>query len=527
MSAVELINFSFSYPGTHTPVLSDVTLRVMPGEFVLLCGETGSGKTTLLRSMKPEIAPVGRATGEIRLFSQPADKRKTASEVGFVSQNPDNQLVLDTVRSELAFGLENLNTPPAVIRRKMAEIVSFFGMEALLERGTHTLSGGQKQLLNLAAVMVMQPAVLLLDEPAAQLDPVAAKSFFAMLQRISDELGTTIILSEHRLEEPLSLASRVVFLERGGVTCYRPPEFAAWLHNAGHPFAAALPAPARAALRMGASEHCPLNVKSGRAWLASQKAQFKAKRPQQPVSETEPVLEGKGLWYRYGTKENFVVRDTNLSVNRGEIHALLGGNGSGKTTLLHLLCGVYQPNRGRVRRKDGLRCGLLSQNPDALFTRDTVYEELCEWRGHAGYSEREVDEMLAFLRLSPLRERHPYDLSGGEKQRAALAKLLLLSPDILLLDEPTKGIDAAGRRELCGILSSLKAEGKTIFLVTHNAEFAAEAADRCSMLFDGGIVCTEEARAFFTANLFYTTETNRMTRGLVEGCVLEEDLDYA
>lgn len=526
MEAISFVNYTFAYAGADAPALSDVSLGIDPGEMVLLCGATGSGKTTLLRSVKPELAPVGRASGSILIDGEPRGTAgRSAGRIGFVGQNPENQIVTDTVEGELAFGLENLALPSDVIRRRMAEVASFFGIEDWMQRKTAALSGGQKQLLNLAAVLVMQPEILLLDEPTSQLDPVASKSFLQMLGRISGELGITVILSEHRMEDALPMADRVIWMEHGRVGAFcTPQEFVRTIFHSGSSFAASLPSPARAACRLGERSDFPLDVRAGRAWLAQNRIEPQLLTAEKEKKRGETAISANSVWYRYDWESDFAVRNATLAVQKGTIHAVVGGNGSGKSTLLRLLCGTLKPARGKVKTAEGLRLSLLAQNPRALFTSDTVRSELCELQELFGYSDGDADGMLERFGLAALAEHHPYDLSGGEMQKTAIAKLLLLQPDILLLDEPTKGIDAAAKNELAKLFFTLREEGKTILLVTHDVEFAALCADRCSMLFEGSVVCSGEGHDFFASNLFYTTGVNRMMRSAAPGCVTVEDL---
>ncbi|BCI59724.1 ABC transporter ATP-binding protein [Solibaculum mannosilyticum] len=531
LAAISLVNYTFSYPKLDAPTLRDITLEIGEGEFVLLCGPTGSGKTTLLRSMKREIAPVGKAQGTVLIQGEDRDqKRKTVSamEVGYVAQSPDNQLVMDTVWHELSFGLENMGLPPHVIRRRMAETANFFGIESWADRKVYELSGGQKQILNLAAVMAMQPRILLLDEPTAQLDPIAAKQFLQILKRINEELGTTVVLSEHRMEDVLPLCSSVLFLQQGKIRHYSSPSaFVASLLKEDHPFAKAFPASVHIAKGLGERERFPLSVKDGRLWL-KEKGWKKGSAGSVPQPDMypagKPVLQAKEVWFRYRKEEDFVLRDASIAFYPREVHAIVGGNGSGKSTLLHLLSGAVKPNRGKIHRRDGVRPGLLPQNPKALFTADTVKEELAEWKQNFQYTDGDIDRVMDEMGISHLAGRHPYDLSGGEMQKTALAKVLLLCPTVLLLDEPTKGVDAMAKEELLHILRRQKEEGRTVVLVTHDLEFAARLCDRCSMLFQNGIACSDQGKAFFEQNAFYTTDCNRMTRGLAPGCVTVEDV---
>lgn len=524
MAAVSVRGLSFWYPQAQTAALRDISFEIADGEMVLLAGLTGSGKTTLLRSLKPEVAPAGRREGRIHVDTRAG--RFRPSQVGYVAQHPDNQLVMDSVWHELAFGLENEGLPPAAIRRRLAETVAFFGMEEWLNKKVYDLSGGQKQLLNLAAVMVMQPSVLILDEPTAQLDPIASREFWQMAIRIREELGVTVILSEHQLEDVLPLCDRMLVMRDGVLTdAAAPQEAALALLNRGDPLAGALPAAARLAYRLGEREALPLSIRTGQQWLKNLPAPPCAAGQRAP--ETFPAdraVEAKELWFRYDRQEPFVMRGLSLRVNAGEIHALFGGNGSGKSTLLHLLCGIDQPARGRILRESGRRIGLLPQNPQTLFVADTLWEDLCDGREEAGFCEEDVRSWMERFGLQALEERHPYDLSGGEQQKAALVKVLLRHPDILLLDEPTKGMDAAARALLARILTGLKDQGRTVLLATHDLAFAAEVADVCSLLQSGEVACTERGKGFFTGNLFYTTPLCRLTRGWTPDCVTWEDV---
>ena len=554
MALMEIRNLDFTYPGATEPALRDVSLSVPEGSFIVLCGTTGSGKSTLLRHLKPELTPHGRRSGTMSYDG--ADiaalpPRVSAASVGFVMQDPDSQIVTDTVWHELAFGLENLGTDPGVIRRRVAEMASFFGIEGWFRRECSTLSSGQKQILALASVMAMQPRMLVLDEPTAQLDPIAALEFLQLLERIHRELGTTMVIAEHRLEETLPLADRAVVMDRGEILCEDIPA------RIGHALAAAaegrqdslrrmvagLPAAMRVALASLAAGSAlpmlPMTPRDGHAWLASRP------RPEQDtVSQAAvPVPRGKGqgkacasleareIWFRYSREDPDVLRGLSLTIPAGEVHAVLGGNGTGKSTLLSLLCGLIRPRRGQVwvdgratdtrkpRSDDGIV--LLGSDPRALFVHETVREEIGSVAPpEAGSSEG----ILEAFGITALMNRHPMDLSSGERQKTALAMALLRNPRILMLDEPTRGLDPAARETLCSHLRGLATEGRTILMVTHDVEFAATAADSCSLLFDGEIVSSGTPAEFFAGNRFYTTAANRMAREWFPDIVTVEDI---
>ncbi len=528
---LSLRRLTFTYPGQSAPALDGVDLEVCPGEFLVLCGPSGCGKSTLLRHLKTVLTPHGTGAGEVLFRGRPLaeyDRRAQTEHIGFVLQSPDNQLVTDKVWHELAFGLESLGCDTPTIRRRVAEMASFFGIQDWFYRDVAQLSGGQKQLLNLASVMVMQPEVLILDEPTAQLDPIAASDFLAALGKLNRELGTTVILTEHRLEEAFALATTAAVMERGRILAVGASrEVGLALRDQGHPMFLAMPAPMRIwAGAPEAGEICPVTVREGRDWLAGY-AQVHPLGPV-PAEETalgrdgDPALTAEGLWFRYEQDAPEVVKGLTITASKGEILALLGGNGTGKTTALKLMAGLLKPQRGKVQAQGTVR--LLPQDPQALFVKKTLKEDLTEHCKELELKPGRLEEVIKLCRLEGLLDRHPFDLSGGEQQRAALAKILLTDPDILLLDEPTKGLDADFKREFAQILQSLTAQGATVVLVSHDIEFCARYAGRCALFFDGGVVNDAPTRAFFSGNSFYTTAANRMARELLPQAVTARDV---
>lgn len=550
MEVFAIRDLTFFYPGQTAPALKNVSLTVEKGEFVTLCGKSGCGKTTLLRQLKPVLAPHGAKTGEILFEGAPLDaldQREQSGRIGFVLQSPDNQIVTDKVWHELAFGLESLGYDTPTIRLRVAEMASFFGIEAWFYKSVSELSGGQKQLLNLAAVMAMQPSVLILDEPTSQLDPIAAADFLATVGKINRELGTTILLTEHRLEEAFPLSDRVVVLDEGArIADGSPRAVGAALRDRDHDMFLAMPTPMRIYAAVHSDDDCPVTVRDGRDWLA-RRAEI---RPLSPLPhlpdatpDAPPAVELEDVWFRYEKDGPDIVKGLSLSVPRGAFFAVVGGNGAGKTTALSLLSGVNSPYRGTVRlegrklgdipecERFGGALGMLPQNPQTLFVKKTVELDLYEMLDDAALSRAERTERVArateLCELRPLLQRHPYDLSGGEQQRAALAKVLLLEPRILLLDEPTKGLDGHFKETLAHILRRLQAAGCTILMVSHDVEFCARHADRCALFFDGAVVTQGPPRTFFSGNSFYTTAANRMARALLPGAVTAEDVILA
>lgn len=525
MAYLEIKHLNFTYAGMRDVALQDVNLSVEQGDFVLLCGASGCGKTTFLRLLKRQLRPNGALTGDIILDGEPADdmdERRSVAEVGYVMQQPDAQIVTDKVWHELAFGLESLGESTSVIRRRVAEIAGFFGMGELYHKNTAELSGGQKQLLNLASIMVMQPRLLLLDEPTAQLDPIAAAEFLSSLKKINEELGVTVIIAEHRLEETFPLCDRVVLMDRTRIRTVSAPRALCSCVSAEEANLLGLPTAVRVFAALGGKRDCPLTVREGKRYIMQEFANKVDRLPEPIQTERETVLETRDVWFRYGRQDPDVLRGLDLSVKRGELFCILGGNGAGKTTLLRVLSGVARPYRGKVAHgKAGISC--MPQDPRMLFLQATVLADWQDAAAIAGSDEHETAERIhaaaELLNISHLAERHPYDLSGGEVQKAAMVKLLLNEPNILLLDEPTKGLDAASKAQLAAMLAVLKQQDKTVVMVTHDVEFAAEHADRCAMFFDGQIVAVEPRVRFFAQNNFYTTAASRMSRSYYQNAV--------
>ena len=536
MEGFKIENLSFRYPSEEKLALDSVSINLEKGEFVTICGTSGCGKTTLLRLMKPLLSPNGERSGRILLDGEEItekDNLEQVKNIGFVMQNPDNQIVTDKVWHELAFGAESIGMKQSEIRARVAEMASFFGIEDWFYKNVDELSGGQKQLLNLASVMVMEPSVLILDEPTSQLDPISAQEFLSAVSKINREIGTTVIMSEHRLEEAFSVSDRVVVMEDGKlVFSGKPCDVAESLEKINSPMIEALPTPARVYMEVENSLKTPVTVKEGRQWLlecVKEKEFTRIENTNGNIDKNDSIIEVNDAYFRYEKNLPDVLKGLNLKIKQGELYAILGGNGSGKTTTLSLLAGINKPYRGKLWILDeNLKVSMLLQNPQALFVAKSVKEELCEVLSDIKIPENEKEkkicEVISLCNLEKVLSRHPYDLSGGEAQRVALGKVLLTSPDVILLDEPTKGIDAHFKKKLASILSTLKKSGVTIVMVSHDVEFCAEYADRCALFFDGGIVSEGSPLEFFSGKSFYTTAANRMSRGILENAVLAEDI---
>ena len=538
MAHFHIENLTFSYPGSVTPPLDGVSLDIEKGEFLLLCGRSGSGKTTLLRQLKPTLAPYGKRQGEVFFDGKPIGEmtsREQAEKIGFVMQDPQEQIVTDKVWHELAFGLENLGCDPAVMRLRVADMASFFGIQDWFHREVAELSGGQKQLLNLASVMAMQPEVLILDEPTSQLDPISAGDFLNTLKKINRELGTTIVITEHRMEDIFPAADRVAVMEDGRLTFLgRPREVGLALRESASPLFSALPAPVRVYYAVNPAGRCPRTVREGRAWLSEEFPEGASvdalPEPACPDTDGEAALVIKECWLRYTRTGPDVLRGLNLRVPRGSLFAILGGNGTGKSTALKAVCGSVKAYRGSIeilgKRQRDYRprelfrgcLSMLPQDPRSLFVKETVLEDLQEM----GAEQAAVEETAALCRITELLSANPADLSGGELQRAALAKVLLRKPKLLLLDEPTKGMDSIFKAEFAAILDRLCREGVTVVMVSHDVEFCAEYAQLVGLFFDGQLITTGTPQTLFGSNSFYTTAVSRMSRHVFRNAVTSE-----
>ena len=540
MAHFQIKDLTFSYPTAKAKKsLDGVSLSIEKGEYIVLCGKSGSGKTTLLRQLKSVLAPHGKKQGEILFNGTPLEQvsqRDQSAKIGYVMQNPDDQIVTDKVWHELAFGLESLGYDQKTMRARVAEMACYFGIADWFHRDVANLSGGQKQLLNLASIMAMQPEVLILDEPTSQLDPIAASDFLNTVRKINIELGTTVIITEHRLEDIFPYADRAIVMDGGKVIADDTPRnIGKLLYEQKNDMFAAMPTPVRVFYGSNGNGDCPLTVREGRTWLS--KTYPEPTISTLPAEELDdeienPALSLKELWFRYEKDSPDVLRGVSAEVPMGSLYAIVGGNGAGKSTTLKAICGICKPYRGKVKvfgkpiekykatELFGGCLAMLPQDPKSLFVKKTVREDLAEMTK----DEKKIAEIAAICEIEGLLDSHPYDLSGGEQQRSALAKVLLTEPKLLLLDEPTKGIDSFFKEKLAAILCKLKEQGITIVMVSHDVEFCAKYADMVSMFFDGQILTTDTPRRFFGNNSFYTTAANRMSRHVFSMAVTAEDV---
>lgn len=538
MAIFEVENLTFSYSNSKINALSNVNVTVDKGEFVVIAGQTGSGKSTLLKLLKKQLSPKGTMTGNVRYNGVDItnlDDKMSSFDIGFVMQNPEEQIVTDKVWGELAFGLENMRADSQTIRRKVAEVSEFFDITSWYNMHTYELSGGQKQLLNLASIMVTEPKVLLLDEPTAQLDAIASREFINTLKRMNDELGLTIVMVEHNLDEVLSIADKVLYLDNGNVFASGTPREICGIISKDEKLSLGLPAMVKIFNQLEGEGECPLTVKEGKAFVEQYDDKYKAYAVKKDIEKRELAIECKGIFFRYNKNDCDILKGVDLKVYSGEMYCLLGGNGSGKTTLLNVISNISKAYRGTVAirgkkvssyKGNSLyhhNLARLPQNPIALFVTDSVEKDLrdiCKILDMTdAESEARISEITLELEISHLLQANPLDLSGGELQKVAIAKIMLTEPKVILLDEPTKGLDAYAKVKLADILLRLKEKGTAILVVSHDIEFCAAFSDRCGMLFDGRIVSEDNPVQFFGQNMYYTTAAVRISRGIYDNAV--------
>lgn len=597
---IQIRDLTFAYAAGDEPVLSDINIDIGSGEFVIIMGSSGSGKTTLLKMLKRNMIPAGRYSGRVYIYGKEADKltdRENAAGIGYVSQDPDNQIVTDKVWHELAFGLENLGMDNVTIRKKVAEMSEYFGITGWYDREVSKLSGGQKQILNLASVMVMQPGILLLDEPTANLDPLAAIRFLDVVKRINQELGVTVVMVEHNLEHIYADADRIIAIDKGRVAANSSPKKAAAdIIAAGSFLIEGLPVASR--LYSGynkkngnsvvsynnvnidsnnkdnhiLSDEIPLTVKEGRRWYVNYKKVYgkditkdkdkinnfagksiindkvikkdvlednitgnknkkrigfikknnlenKSSRKNTDNIENT-VCQLKNVSYSYNKKLPYIIDGVDVSFKEGQITAILGGNGAGKSTMLKLIAGIIEPVRGKIISNK--RIIMLPQDPKAVFTEVSIEEELAEVlmdKGNGIYNnmpmedKREiVEQIIEEFGLNDIRKNNPYDISGGQQEKLAIAKVLLLKPEVLLLDEPTNGLDPYFKKTLGKLLKKINAGGVTIIIVSHDLEFVDSFCDDVIMLFDRKVAAQDSTHKFLRDNMFYTTNYYRIIK---------------
>ncbi len=505
MVLVEAKNYRFRYPGEEQDAIRIRKLQIEKGSFCVLAGYSGSGKTTLLRQLSGNTGWNGEEEGDLI---------NSAKKTAYVWQNPGSQIVTDRVEYEIVFGLENMGMSKEQMQRRLAEVVTFFGLEDLLNRDTMELSGGEMQTLNVAAAVAMNPELLLLDEPTSQLDPVAARKFYELLRQINEELGITILMAEQRLEDAVLLADTMYLMEAGEIVAGGSVS-ETWqcsFQGDGHRF---FPSYMEIYEKYAQAQGVPLSKKQARTWFENF---FQESSIEPPVQEKKHLdfIRGRDLCFRYEKEQPDVLRECSFDIPLSSITCLGGGNGSGKSTLLEILSGRYRAYHGRIKNLPGKKV-LLPQQPKYLFLEDRVEECFSK--------QKKMRELAGYFDLLSLAKRNPSDLSGGELQRLGLCRVLGTEAELYLLDEPTKGMDWKNKIRFGEYLRKMTGQGKTILMVSHDMEFAARYADYMALMFCGRMDLLTDRRNFFEENQFYTTGLNRIARGVSPHIITEEDID--
>ena len=517
-------HYSYRYPNAPTPILDDFSLEIPEGAFVLVMGPSGAGKSTFLRTLNG-LAPHfygGVVGGKVIIGGRNPVKespRGMSDLVGMVFQDPESGFVVDVVEDELAFAMENWGIPQDVMRKRVEEALDQLQIAHLRNRPISQLSGGEKQRVAIAAVLTLHPDILALDEPTSQLDPQAAEEVLLALRQLNEDLGLTILLSEHRLERVAHYVDYILYWPGNGL----PPIF-------GEPADILRQVPLTPPLiSLGKAlgwEPLPLTIKQGRKFARRLKDELHPGPLPEPAKTNgqPPVIAVENLWHSYPTGRE-ALRGVTLRVHPGEFMALMGRNGSGKTTLLKHLVGLLKPDRGKVGVL-GMNAAetptevltrviaYLPQNPERLLFAESVADELAfSRRAHNLPPDPQADRaLLARLGLDHLMARHPRDLSVGEKQRLALAAILIPNPRVLLLDEPTRGLDYVQKQRLADILRALRDEGKTILMATHDVELAAAATDRVALMSQGEMVVDGPSRRIMSESLVFSSQINKLFR---------------
>lgn len=548
MDIITMENVGFHYLESKNFKLENISIKIKKGEFVVVMGDSGSGKSTLLKLLKKELITNGKLSGNIYFEGKSIyemSDRDSASKIGYVMQDPEAQIVTDKVWSELAFGLENIGLPREIIRSRIGEMANYFGIHNWYRNNTVELSGGQKQLLNLASVLVMQPEIIVLDEPTAQLDPLASLDFLKTLQRINTELNTTIIIAEHYLEEVFGMADKLLIIDRGQVEIFDTPSRVAKQLLTDELKSESLPAPIRLHYLFGMQTPIPLTLSDGirmvNNYFDNKQLTILPEKMKTMKLSKKNIVTLNHVFFKYSRNGPDILHDINLEVNEGEVFCILGGNGAGKSTLLKVMAGLNRPYEGRVdlnghhlgtlkknKVKYGSEVVYLPQQPLSMFVKETVKEDFINYLKNMGCDEvlEKIEEVVNWFRIKHLLNKHPYDLSGGELQLVALAKVTLMNPKVLFLDEPTKGVDTQNKRKISKLLKDFAQKDKTVVVVTHDIDFSANVANRCGLFFDRQMISISDPITFFSNNYFYTTPINKMLKSYLPNVITYKQAKY-
>ena len=533
---IEINNVTFTYAEGKKPALNDVSLSINDSEFILIAGPSGCGKSTLCRCINGLVPSFygGKISGSVtvqNINTLHTPTKEMAKTVGMVFQDPENQLMATDVEREIAFGLENLGLSKTLMAKRIEEVLDTVGIDHLRHRQITTLSGGEKQKTAIAAVLVLHPEILVLDEPTSELDPKGAEEVIQLVKRLNEEFGLTVLLVEHRIDRVLQSVDRLILMNNGMIAYDGNPRD--WIHHVGDTLPdIGVPPITRLSVALqkkNIDTKTPLTIKEGRQNFSSvfkskkfKKTDFSSIRKSK--NSNDSVVAIKNLWYKYPDSPT-ILRGINLSISKGEFVSLIGRNASGKTTLAKMLNGLLKPTKGTVEingintTKTSVETlskyvGYVFQDPNVHLFADTVEEEITFMMHNLGFSpkstEESLEKMLKQFNLNYCRYAYPRSLSTGEKQRVALSSVLAANPQLLILDEPTRGLDYELKKTLMHHLKTYQQNGGTILLITHDIELIAEFGERVLLISEGNIVADGTKHDVLSNSLHFSPQINRL-----------------
>lgn len=524
MSYIEIKNLNFSYPLEKKKSLEDINLCIKKGELFLIAGKSGSGKSTLGRAIIGTVPNFygGTIGGEIKIDGKPIDKmshKERAEKITMVFQDPEKQLMMNKVHREVAFGLENVCADEKVIKRRVYEALQFSGILYLAERDITSLSGGEKQKVVVASALAYMPECIILDEPTSQLDPSSADEIVNLIKKINEELGITVIVIEHRVNRWFDAADSIAIMDSGKITSFKDKKD--FYNNCSKDESMFMPDYLKFFKKIN-FKAMPESFKKARIEFLNSNVTLKKEDIDVYKEECNPILNIKKLNCTIDSKE--ILKNINFTVNKGDFISIMGANGAGKSTLLKSIMGIReyegaielynQDTKDMGIRSIAKHIGYVSQNPNDYLSKNSVYDELkFTMDNYNIYDEKVIKEVLKELEIYDLKDKNPRDLSGGQRQRVAIASILVLKPEIIFLDEPTRGLESELKSKLGQILKKLNEEGATIILVTHDADFASSFCSRYILMFNGSIAADGGKKEVLSDGIFYTTSINKLLRG--------------
>lgn len=532
---ITINNLTYKYPGNQKITLNNININIEQGDIVLVCGNSGSGKSTLGKCIAGSVPNFygGTISGEIKINNKNIKgftPKELAEKITMVFQDPERQLLMNKVHREIAFGLENIGIKSEVIKRRVYESMEFCGIEKLAERDIISLSGGEKQKVAVTSALAYMPECIIFDEPTSQLDPNSAEEIINIISKINEELGITIILIEQRMEKCFSIADKILLINHGAIDFYGDKDD---LYKSNDPYFIEFMPQYLKLSKILKFNKMPLSIRETRKKLNT----FNICRHDSIEKKTdidEPIIKISNLCFSYDGNES-ALKNINININNGEFVEIMGPNGAGKSTLFKSMMGftkykgsikLFGKEVSKYKRHDLIKnIGYISQNPNDYISKETVYDEIKFTLDNYGIKKYElIDAALNNLGIDNLKYRNPRDISGGEKQRVAIASVLVMEPEIILLDEPTRGLDFNTKKLLGNTLRELNKKGSTIIMITHDIEFAAEFANKFILLFNGEAIQTGTKEEVFTGGTYYNTSMNKLFRNIDDAIFTIDDV---